>query len=85
MTDRIRYYALVRDWASPRTNPYCVFRSVYAPDSFRFEIWDRALGARREEMSLAAYTLHGEIGDIPITKAQADHLTATAPAGSLAV
>ncbi len=58
---------------------------MHAPDGYRMEIWDRALGAWRIELSLAEYTLCGEIGDIEIPKVLADHLIATADAGRLAV
>ena len=70
MTERLRYYALVLDDRTV-TNPYSVFRDVHAPDSYRVEIYDRALGAWREELSLGAYIFLGEMGAERISRADA--------------
>ena len=82
MTERLRHFALVLD-DRPATNPYSVFREVREPDDFRVEIWTR--GAWQMQLSLAKYSMCGEIGAIPITATEAAHLIATAPAGQLAV
>ena len=66
-----RYFALVRDWDRPFIDPWSIFREVHAPDDFRFEVWDRSLRAWQLQMSLAKYTMNGEIGDIRISRAEA--------------
>ncbi len=78
MADRIRYYALVLD-DRPATNPYSVFREVHAPDDYRLDVWDRALGEWQLQMSLARYTLNGEIGAVEISKAEADRIIKPRP------
>ena len=80
MTERLRYYALVLD-DRPATNPHSVFREVRADDDYRTDVWDRALGAWRMQLSLIAYTPLGEeLGAIPITATEAEHIIATASA-----
>ena len=71
----IRYYALVLNDRAVR-DPHSVFREVRSDTDYRTDVWDRELQAWRLQMSLAAYTLNGEIGAVEITQAEADRVIA---------
>lgn len=70
-----RYFALVGNTRTAR-DPHSVFREVREPKDYRTDVWDRELKAWRLEMSLASYTIDGEIGAVEITKAEADRVIA---------
>ncbi len=71
----IRYFALVLNDRAPR-DPHSVFREVRSNTDYRVDVWDRELENWRIQMSLAAYTLNGEIGAVEITRAEADRVIA---------
>ncbi len=69
----IRYHALVLD-DREADDPYSVFREVRESKDYRLDVWDPDLGEWQLQMSLARYTLNGEIGAVGITKAEADRI-----------
>ena len=73
MTEKIKYFALVLN-DRKANNPHSVFREVRSDTDYRVEVWDRSLRAWRLEMSLAAYTVHGEIGALEISEKEADRI-----------
>ena len=71
----IRYYALVLN-DREADDPHSVFREVSEGKKYRTDIWDRALDAWREELSMADYILDGEVGAVEITRAEANRVIA---------
>ena len=71
----IQYYALV---LNTRTvdNPFRVFRGDQGPGVYRMEAYDQKSSEWVEDADFAAYTLFGEIGAEPISKAKADEIIA---------
>jgi hypothetical protein len=70
-----QYYAVV---LNTRTiaHPFKVFREVVEPGKdWRTEVYDPDAGEWREDMYYGTYTVGGETGAEPITKAQADAFT----------
>src|SRR5207247_9827169 len=64
----VQYYALV---LNTRTvdNPFRVFREIRGPGVYRMEAYDPKSGEWVKDADFAAYTLFGEIGAEPISKA----------------
>ena len=73
----IQYYALV---LNTRTvdNPFRVFREIRDPGVCRMEAYDEKSSEWVEDADFATYTLFGEIGAEPISKAKADEIIARA-------
>ena len=73
----IQYYALV---LNTRTvdNPFRVFREIRDPGVYRIDAYERETREWVDDMWFARYTLLGEIGAEPISKAKADEIIAGA-------